>query len=365
MKITAISAFFVVALTTTIIACGGASSVESSLSKATTDYDFSNFIRKYESNFRVFVSSMLQVSANSGVGAKYFTAFSDKLVARLDSGYLSSLWVEFLFQITKEPFVSLPFLSGLEQFLVTFDPNLENLGTRGREIFRTAITVILFAINEKPNFSAFRPESSITTEATIQALFTRFLEYFAPYFGGLSFLVSNGSPLFPLYFVLDFLDAYSLVYGAESEAPTQLWEVVREISQYVQGFARNTFRDVTEFYSDFGYNANPPAQPFLLAARAQVTESLFVYLGELGEPFNLPGFSDAAFTVLNKMLNTVSEIVPILLRRQILWLTADDLVKELVADYTEEFGQPQFTAETFERFYVGVFDRIRAMPIFQ
>lgn len=365
MKITAISSFFVVALTTTIISCGGASPVESSLSKATTDYDFSNFITNYESNFRVFVSSMLQISANAGVGAKYFTAFSDKLVARLDSGYLSSLWYEFLSQITKEPFVSLPFLSGLEQFLVTFDPNLVNLGTRGRDIFRTAITVILFAINEKPNFSAFRPESSMTTEPTIQALFTSFLDYVAPYFGGLNYLVSNGSPLFPLYFVLDFLDAYSKVYGAENEAPKQLWEVVREISQYVQGLARNIYRDATEFYSDFGYNANPPAQPFLVAARAQVTESLFVYLNQLGEPFNSPGFPNAALTVLNKMVNTVSEIVPILLRRQILWVTADDLVRELVADYTEEFGQPEFTAENFERFYVGMFDRIRAMPIFQ
>lgn len=365
MNITTMSFFFVVALTTTTIACGRASSVEITLSKATTDYNFSNFIRNYESNFRVFVTSMLQVSANAGVGAKYYTAFVNKLVVNLNNGYLSSLWYEFLFQITQEPFVSLPFLSDLEQFLGTFDPNLVNLGTRGQEAFRNAITIILDVIREKPTFSAFSPGSSITTEPKIQALFTSFLNYFAPYLSGLGFLVSNGSPLFPLYFVLDFLDAYSRVNGAENEAPSKLWEVVREISQYVQEFVRRNFKDITEFYSDFGYNANPPAQPWLVAARSQVTESLYQYLNELGEPFNLPGMFDAATTVLDKMLNTVSEIVPIVLRRQVLWLTADDLVKELVADYTEEFGQPEYTAKSFERFYVGVFDRIRAMPIFQ
>merc|ERR550539_2227659 len=149
---------------------------------------------------------MLQISANSGLGSLYVTAFAEKLENQLNSPLPSSLWSMMKFELGKEPFKK---YVNLGLILKSFDPNLERLGTRGREFIQLAITVILYAIEKNPTFNANSPSMSITNEPTIQAMFKAMSDSFAPVFNAFGFLSTNGTdPLFPLYFVLDFIRRY-------------------------------------------------------------------------------------------------------------------------------------------------------------
>lgn len=359
-------------LALTIIACvASASSASRALGEPKSDdyddyddyyyLDDTEILGYFEKQLRDFVFSIQQIVAEAGAGAQDFTAAADQLETSLNRGKLAELWSKLKTEIQKEPFAE---IFDTEDFLEWFDPNLENLGTRGRTYARKVIRTIVTAINAHPNF----PEQSITSDDAVVELFEEIYETLAVVFGTFGFLIINGGPQFFIYYVLSALQEY-LYNGQSDNAPLKLiWSIVQEASQYIQEFFSTFMEDYTQFFINFNLNVNPNALPYFQIATTQVTETFAYYLNIIGEPFNKPGFVPALLEVAEKTLAAASIIVPKLLDQPDIWLTAMDSIEEVIEEYSEEFtvnGEEDLTAANLKLFYFGLFEKILQMSIFQ
>lgn len=321
----------------------------------------------FEEKLRVLVFSIQQIVSEAGAGAPFFIAAADKLETSLNRGKLAELWSKLKVEILKEPFDD---IIGTEDLLEEFDPNLENLGTRGRTFARYTISTILNAINTNPNF----PVQSISNDPSVAALFdTIYMSIIAPLaliFTNYTFLVQFAyfGPIFPLTFVFLIVELYK-EKGYSDKAPlNRIWSIVQDASQYIQEFGRITLDDFTQFFKDFALNVNPAALPYFQIVQAQITETFFFYLNSIGEPFNLPGFVQVAMKIFQKAFDAIRTIVPKFLDQSDLWLTAYDLFNDVTEEYLEEFnanGEPDVTAANIELYYIGLIDKVLEMSIFQ
>lgn len=342
-------------LALTIIVCGASATSASGVLKQNYDSQY------YERQLRDFVFSVQQIVAEAGAGAQIFTATANQLENSLNRGKLAELWSKFKVEIQKEPFDE---IFQAESLLEEFDPNLENLGTRARTFARRVIRTIVDAINANPNF----PEQSIVVDDAVSDLFDEIYEPLATLFGTLGFLITYSGPLFPVFYALVFMEEYQYEGYSDLEPIKLIWSLVQEASQYIQMFYGILIDDIVQFQSVFALNVNPDALPYFQIAQTQVSEAFAFYLNLIGEPFNLPGFVPVVLKIAQKAFDATRTIVPKLIDQPEIWSTAEESISDVIEDFTEEFeanGEPDVTSANFELYYIGLFDKILAMSIFQ